>query len=557
MQASENRDTERPCFEKAKRGFSVFYRGKTLLSRIDPVRQAERAVEAALPLSGRTLYLLPSPLFGYGIPLIIENLPLDSSLLCIEADAALADFSSEYISSLKISRPDAMRFIQTKSPSAVAGFVRKTWGQRRFRRVEILRLTGGWQLNAEVYEAEAAMLRKLIATEWSNAMTLSKLGRLYIRNAIRNLILLASRADAEKLFFGNRPALVLGAGPSLDDFLNNVKQRPPPEACVIICADTALRPLREHGVKPNLVVTLESQHWNLRDFKGMGDWRVPIAMDLSALPAVNEFLGGETYLFWTRWTELSLFERLSALKLLPVELPPLGSVGLSALSLALLLGTGPVFTAGIDFSFTLDKYHCRGSPSHSEALAGHTRFGGLYPASALRARRVCGALRSDPPMKNYRDLFEAEFAGCGRVFAIGGGLPLGVEALSYEAALSAMRVAAGGGSISDDIPHPSTGGDRYPAKVESIYSFIENEQKMLHELLSILKGEAGTERLDFLLNAASYLWAHFPDCAGAGGSRPSSSDISFLKRVRVEIEPFIKTWESARRALVESAASSS
>jgi hypothetical protein len=557
-QAGENYDAERPYIKQAKRGVYVFYRGKTLLSRVDPVKQTERAVEAALPLAGRTLYMLPSPLLGYGIPLLMENLPPDSALLCVEADSALAALARKYIDALKTSRSDGMRFIQTKNPSAAAAFVRKVWGQRRFRRVEVLRLTGGWQLNAEVYEAELAMLRRVIATEWSNAMTLSKLGRLYIRNAIRNLSLLADRPGVEKLSFGCRPMFVLGAGPSLDDFLDNVERNPPPESCAVICADTALRPLKERNIKPDLVVALEAQHWNLRDFSGMGDWRVPVAMDMSALPSVNGVLGGENYLFWTRWTELSIFERISALKILPMELPPLGSVGLSALSLALTLGTGPIFTAGIDFSFTVDKYHCRGSPSHGEALLRHTRFGGLYPsAAAFRAQEVTGALKndalkSDPVMKNYRDLFEAEFAGSGRVFAISGrGLPLGVETLSYEAALSSMwKSPAMSSDMAGASIAPATAVAR-PQNTVLIRLFIESELKMLHELLRILKGETEAGRLDFLLGAVSYLWAHFPDCAGLGGARPPSSDIVFLKRVRVEIEPFIKTWELARTKLDE------
>ncbi|MDR2660023.1 MAG: DUF115 domain-containing protein [Spirochaetaceae bacterium] len=578
MRLSENYGADKPYLQQAKRGFSVFYRGRTLLSRFDPVKQAERAVESALPLKKRTLYLLPSPLLGYGIPLIMNNLPTGSALLCVEADAALAEFSREYINALKDSLNGDLCFIQTESPAEAARFVRRTWGQRRFRRVETLHLTGGWQLNSELYEAEAAVLRRLIATEWANAITLTKLGRLYIRNAIRNLGLLISRPDIGKLDFGSRPIFVLGAGPSLDNFLDNMARFPPPDSSVIICADTALRPLKERNIKPNLVIALEAQHWNLRDFNGTGDWRVPVAMDMSALPAVSGVLGGETYVFWTRWTELSVFERLAALGLLPLEIPALGSVGLSALSIALRLGSGTIFTAGIDFSFTLDKYHCRGSPSHSEALSRHNRFGGLYPAILralnatyastvshpqnvrdLAAKDARGVWRSDPVMKNYRDMFKAEFSGCGRVFAIaGGGLPPGVETIEYDAALR---------MIPDTIKPclPNTGSEAsnsscragntaaVSSKAALMYAFIESEKKLLYELLGILKGETIVPegRLDSLLDDVSYLWAHFPDCAGAGGARPSSGDIGFLKRVRVEIEPFIKTWDMTARGLFE------
>ncbi|MDR2303811.1 MAG: hypothetical protein LBE10_04415, partial [Treponema sp.] len=71
--------------------------------------------------------------------------------------------------------------------------------------------------------------------------------------------------------------------------------------------------------------------------------------------------------------------------------------------------------------------------------------------------------------------------------------------------------------------------------------FVERELSALRALLSILTGERqGTgEELETLLDFCDYLWAYFPDCAGAGGRRPPATDISFLKRVRAEIEPFL------------------
>ncbi|MDR3355860.1 MAG: DUF115 domain-containing protein [Spirochaetaceae bacterium] len=547
MQTSKTGGGDPPRLEQARYGFSVYYRGRALLSRVDPLRQAERAVESSLPLAAETLYLLPSPLLGYGIPLIMRNLPPSSALLCVEADAALYALSSEHIGALEAAGDERFRFIRTGNPEAPSAFAGRTWGRRRFRRVKELRLTAGRQLNADFYEAALDLLRRSVATEWSNALTLARLGRRYMRNAIRNLRLLAERPGVESLDFGVCPVLVLGAGPSLDAFLDGIERRPLPPACRILCVDTALRPLRERNVRPDLVVALEAQHWNLRDFGGMGAWRVPVAMDLSALPATSGVLGGETYMFWTRWTELSIFERLAALKLLPAELPPLGSVGLSAVSLALGLGTGPVFTAGIDFAFTLDKYHCRGSPSHGEALARHTRFGGLYPAAAMRGRAVAGGgAYSDPVMENYRSLFGREFAGTGRVFAIAGrGPALGVDTLSREAARQAMAVAGGRNGASPAAAAPA------PSRAPLLRAFIEREKGLLYELLGILTGDskAAAGRLDSLLDAASYLWAHFPDCAATDGARPPSSDIVFLKRVRAEIEPFIKVWEYAVHGL--------
>jgi hypothetical protein len=75
--------------------------------------------------------------------------------------------------------------------------------------------------------------------------------------------------------------------------------------------------------------------------------------------------------------------------------------------------------------------------------------------------------------------------------------------------------------------------------------FLRRERETLAELRGILTGRAGSARLETLLDECDYLWAHFPDCAETGGRRPGADDISFLKRVRFEIDPFLKLWDLA------------
>jgi hypothetical protein len=76
--------------------------------------------------------------------------------------------------------------------------------------------------------------------------------------------------------------------------------------------------------------------------------------------------------------------------------------------------------------------------------------------------------------------------------------------------------------------------------------FIRREIDALEALREILAGAAPPEPLEDLLDAADYLWAHFPECAGSA-SRPPVTDLGFLKRVRTEIEPFLKLWEMVQR----------
>jgi hypothetical protein len=543
---------EKPRCVQARRGFTVSYRGRTLLSAVDPLAQAERAADAVNPLS-RTLYLCPSPLLGYGLSQIVRKIGADtqdSAILCVEAEGELFDFSLNHLDPALLRDPRLAFAALGEGPGSVegiCGLVRQKWGSRRFRRVETIRLSAGWRLHPELYEALEAALRKDTALDWGNAMTLVKLGRRYSRNALRNLAFLSRAPSLSSLSLGSGPLLVLGAGPSLDEilaglsrFFGKAVRDPTLRPFRILCVDTALPCLKARGIKPDLALALESQHWNLRDFVGLGDWELPVAMDLSALPATAETLGGRAFFFFTPWTEMNFFGRLKAAALIPAVFSPLGSVGLSAVAAALRLGGGDVITGGIDFSFTLDSYHARSSPGHREKLRRQNRFTGiLNPGAAFREAGFTALskagfpVRSDPVMKGYRDLFEREFAGEERLRDIAGpGLPLGLRTLSLDEALAALAAK----NPPEGRIFPKEKAD--PARLECFVSWEREKLAYLRDLLSG-KLPAGTGEIEELLDYCDYLWAHFPDCAGTGGRRPPATDGSFLKRVRTEIDPFL------------------
>ena len=514
--------------------------GKTILSSIDPVRRAERLAES-ISVKSKTLYFCPSPLFGYGLARLLERLKSETSgsaILCTEADAELYFLSVQNIPQSVLN--DNLFLLTDKfSPEYLFTVMREKWGVRSFRRIEVVRFTGGWQLFSQLYDSLCDALRRQIVTEWSNVMTLAKLGRLYIRNALRNLSLISSFPSIDKLSFGSSPILVLGAGPSLDETLeflpiNRTAELP----YKIVCVDTCLGALEKRDIKPDLVVILESQHWNIRDFTGCRNQNIPFAIDLSALPASAKMLSGQGYLFFTQWTKLNIFERLKNDGLLPKEIPPLGSVGLASVEIARHLTSGKIICAGLDFSFSADKYHARDTPGHRNSMNNHTRFGGLlnntaFAASAFQAVSKTGVkVFSNPIMQNYRDLAESEFSSDPRLFSfMDTGLPLGIKTLPLDDIFLIL-------TQKQDITAPPSSLVSPPALIssEKIRTFIKKENNRLLELRAILKGDLKTEEgmLEKLIAECDYLWAHFPDYAG--GVIPDLSNSSFLRRVRTEID---------------------
>jgi len=563
-------ESSNPLELPAGRGFTVIYKGKTLLSRVDPVAQCER-LTAGIPVMDRTLYLCLSPLYGYGLPILLEKLESNSAVLCVEADEKLFEISKNNLSRYsdpssgfsKERKSASLALARAGSPVEICAFVRDTFGKRVFRRVEPIRLTGGWQLHRQLYgEIETALGRE-ITIEWGNAMTLIRLGRLYARNLVRNLALLPESESLAALDYASQPVLVLGAGPSLDSVMEEagviLDSRHGERRFKIVCVDTCLPALLSREIRPDLVVVLESQHWNLADFLGARGMEIDAALDLSALPASGRVLAGKRYFFATPWTELALFGRLEAEGFLPRTFAPMGSVGLSAVALALAATSGPVLTAGIDFSYTLDAYHSRSTPGRRNLEMRQSRFRTLINAVAAFREGTFSTLskdgkrvRSDPAMRNYRDLFKEEFGGNARLFDIAGsGLPLGVKTVSAAEAFTLLNGSGTCETVSV-VREEAVRGFSPSQLKEKLPVFIRREIGLLTELKETLSGSVPSEaaRLGELLDDSDYLWAHFPDCAGTG-RRPPSTDISFLKRVRTEIEPFLELWEQGSKGIGE------
>jgi hypothetical protein len=161
-------------------------------------------------------------------------------------------------------------------------------------------------------------------------------------------------------------------------------------------------------------------------------------------------------------------------------------------------------------------------------------------------------------MRNYRELFEQEFSGDTGIFDIdGSGLALGVKTLRLDEAMGILFNRKGDEGKEEEDERR---GEAFACSRTFIFSrevmveFVLGEKRRLLDLRGFLMGTvsgtaSGAEDFDKMLDDCDYLWAHFPECAGAGGRRQPSSDLSFLKRVRAEIDPFLKLWDMTLREI--------
>lgn len=476
------------------------YRGRCLYSRVAPREAPERVVRDLEPLP-ETLYIVPSPLLGYGLPSLLDKLPESSAVLAVEADPVLAAFSRSRLPPEVTGHP-RFRFLEIPIP---AGTLRSLGV---FRRASEVRLSAGRVLHPEAYDAALRTVDSELNRYWRNRITLVRMGRLWIRNIFRNLPRLPAAGLREPAAWTG-PVAVCGAGPSLDracDWLRSVRGR-----LRVLACDTALGPLSLRGIRPDAVVCLEGQIHNLKDFLPAGRAEIPVFADISSHPSVFHAVRGPKILTLTRFEDLALLDRLERLPLPALSVPPLGSVGVLAVHLARRLTDGPVFLTGLDFSFPAGTTHAKGSPA---LQADFFREGRLYKArgqwnaswpafpGGSRAAGGAGFL-----MDTYASLLSEEVRGDPRVFDIrGSGLPLGLDRITLMEASALLEEPRIGAWAPGPVP-PGRSVPREELRA-AVSSFLEGEAERLEGLLAALDG-----RGDLAARVAECDWIYswFPD----------------------------------------------
>lgn len=170
-----------------------------------------------------------------------------------------------------------------------------------------------------------------------------------------NLALLRQDQDVAALFgtMKGREAYVLATGPTLAGHFTRLKQvRERADRPLYICVDTALRPLLEYGIKPDIVVTVDR---NIHSGILHPDWSHDIK--LVYIPMVdNGVLASWQGPRYGAYEALDTYARLSR-KLRRASLFTGGSVIHPATDLAVKMGAGQVTLFGADFSYPGDKSH--------------------------------------------------------------------------------------------------------------------------------------------------------------------------------------------------------
>ncbi len=561
-------DFQKPCLVDTGRGFSVYYQNRFLYSKYAPKKTIVNAVENLEILSG-TIFLISSPLLWHGLEELLENLPEKCFVLAIEKDFELYALAEKSLKE-KIEKNSELKIaekVKLLSPEKIPYIVNIILNQNiekedeippvyNFRRAIHLEFSGGSALNKEFYQNIALLAQNAIGSFWKNRLTLTRLGRLYSRNIFKNLENLPNAVDFSKFEKKiEKPIFIFGAGESTVETLKIIGLKEL-QKCFVLCVDAALPVLSAFKIIPDAVVAVEGQLAIEKAYIGNAELKSFIFADMASRKQVLSHSKNFSY-FASEYSRTNFIENLKKQSFFPKTIPALGSVGLTASYLALELRKSeeiPVFAAGLDFDFSLGKTHAQNAPAHILRLVSSNRlkkianYDSAFKNGALRLGKVNGTdFFTDISLSNYAKSFKDVFGKSKNFFSCSEfGLNIGIPQIKNDGVknfLEKIKTSETNRLESENKNHESK------EKVKKdILLYLKNEKNALERIKNLLSNgrdekqtqEDFEKELENLISVREYLFLHFPD-----GYKCDTKNTSFLKRVRSELDFFLKDIENA------------
>lgn len=535
---------EKPRLVDISQGFSflktIEYKGTFLYSKYNPTKAIETVVDELEILPG-TLIVIYCPLLWYGIEKLVAKLPEDCPILALENDDNLEEIAREHLEKLDGIK-DKIFFSSLKENRTIEEWIHTLVSTGKIKRSLRIDFSAAVRFDKELYDYTALAIQDMIATFWKNRITMVKMGKLFSKNLIKNLVVLKESPvieDVEKSI--TKPILVLGAGEGVDSIQWEKVDR---NNFFILAADAALLPLLGRNIVPDAVCGMESQFAIQKAYTGIedliGNRPVTFFADLSSRNEIVSKFPGKTVFFASRYSDGIFFDNLAKKGIIKNWIMPMGSVGLAAVNIALRLRKSQdieVFTAGLDFSYTPGATHAKGTMAHKARLMACNRIAQIDNIDAAFAQGAAyvpsknGKVITTRILHSYAQQFTMFFGKEENLFdASTTGLDLGLPRKTLDEATN----TAGTSTLSLEKPE---------ILKDKVNSFLEGEKNALEAIKSLLSkgtqseyydGKNLEEQLRSLLECREYLYLHFPD------GYHLSMDTGFLKRVRAEVDNFLK-----------------
>ncbi|MBN2039363.1 MAG: motility associated factor glycosyltransferase family protein [Spirochaetes bacterium] len=335
-------------------------------SRFDPYKEAERFI-AGIDPSKFDLFIVFGFGFGYHIELLLKKINPDALILIIDKEASMVREALTHRDLALLVSDERVVMLIDPDEDQIA----ETLKGKSSKRVSFLSHRGSFQVSPEYYNNIRQIVKSYLSVKEVNIATLSRFEKTWTANIARNIKEFVRLPGADMFYdkFRGMPALIAGAGPSLNKSLEFIKDNQ--DRIIIICVDTSYRILQRNGISPHFCLTVDPQIINARYFEDCTFENTVFVTDPAVHPSVFRLINGRISTVGMAFDMMKWVEEFTGPK---GELAYGGSVTTNAYDFAKRIGASPVIMAGQDLAFTDRLAHARGSYLDEEVHLRTDRF---------------------------------------------------------------------------------------------------------------------------------------------------------------------------------------
>lgn len=344
-------ETSEFLIEESRQGdITACYEGKYLHSRSNPAREAEKIIRQQQP---GDLTVFAGFGLGYYPEAFLKQWPGKGAVI-IEPDRALFLEALRHRDFTEMLSVETLSLFIGNSPDCIKYFFNKK-GYLSFTYIPLLPLT---EHNPDYFNTLKHNIDLFLSRKQINNNTLKKFGSRWVKNLSKNLPLWSRSPDISQLLNQYRgiPALILAAGPSLEEILPRIKDLK--ERMLILCVDTAVKALLDTGTEPDIIMSIDAQYWNsLHLFRAETKNTIFIA-ESSIPPLCLSYFPDRTFFLKSSFPLGSYFEKKTR------SIPSVasgGSVSTTLWDFTRKLGVSFICFAGQDLGFPGNQTHYKNS----------------------------------------------------------------------------------------------------------------------------------------------------------------------------------------------------
>ncbi|MCL6450616.1 MAG: DUF115 domain-containing protein [Acetobacteraceae bacterium] len=251
-----------------------------------------------------------------------------------------------------------VRLLVGEDPAVVGQALEAFFNPASVGSVGILEHPASVQLDPEYYAQVREEIRKAANAALVATNTVIYYSHAWQFNYILNLPYAVFSPGINRLFdrFSGVPAVVVGAGPSLDKNVHLLRRAQ--GRSVILACDTALKPLLRCGIVPDLVMSIDGTELNYRGFEGVDPRGAALVAEPMTFHRILAEFKGPVFVASFGNPVMEWVEKHFGPK---GELRSGGSVSTAAFYLAYRLGANPIVLVGQDLSYPGGRTYAQGT----------------------------------------------------------------------------------------------------------------------------------------------------------------------------------------------------